>query len=95
MWIAAETSLRGVVDAIDQVRPALVVLDSIQTIADERIASSPGSAAQVRECAQQLVVEAKRRNVAIVLVGHVTKDGIARRPARARARRRHRAVVRG
>src|SRR5918995_1729286 len=75
VWIASETSLRGVVDAIDRVAPTLVIVDSIQTIADERIASSPGSIAQVRECAQQLVVEAKRRNVAIVLVGHVTKDG--------------------
>ena len=75
VWIASETSLRGVIDAIDRVAPTLVVVDSIQTIADERIASSPGSATQVRECAQQLVVEAKRRNVAIVLVGHVTKEG--------------------
>jgi len=75
VWIASETSLRGVLDAIDRVQPTLVVIDSIQTIADERIASSPGSTTQVRECAQQLVVEAKRRGVAIVLVGHVTKDG--------------------
>jgi len=75
VWIASETSLRGVLDAIDRVKPTLVVIDSIQTIADERIASSPGSTTQVRECAQQLVVEAKRRGIAIVLVGHVTKDG--------------------
>lgn len=75
VWIASETSLRGVLDAIDRVQPTLVVIDSIQTIADERIASSPGSTTQVRECAQQLVVEAKRRGIAIVLVGHVTKDG--------------------
>jgi len=75
VWIASETSLRGVIAAIDRVDPTLVVIDSIQTIADERIASSPGSVAQVRECAQQLVVEAKRRGVAIVLVGHVTKEG--------------------
>ena len=53
----------------------MVVVDSIQTIADERVSSSPGSPTQVRTCTQQLVVEAKRRGVAIVLVGHVTKDG--------------------
>ncbi len=75
VWIASETSLRGAVEAIERVKPTLVVIDSIQAIADERIASSPGSATQVRECAQQLVVEAKRRGIAIVLVGHVTKDG--------------------
>jgi DNA repair protein RadA/Sms len=75
LWLAAETSLAGVIDAIDRTSPGLVVVDSIQTIADRRLTSSPGSVAQVRECAQQLVVEAKRRGVAIVLVGHVTKDG--------------------
>lgn len=75
VWIAAETSLRAVIATIDRVAPEVVVIDSIQTIADERASSSPGSTTQVRECAQQLVVEAKRRGVAIVLVGHVTKDG--------------------
>ncbi|MET0145127.1 MAG: DNA repair protein RadA [Ilumatobacteraceae bacterium] len=75
LWISAETSLAGVIDAIDRVAPGLVVVDSIQTITDRRLSSSAGSVAQVRECAQQLVVEAKRRGVAIVLVGHVTKDG--------------------
>lgn len=75
VWIAAETSLRGVLAAIERVQPQFVVVDSIQTIADERIASSPGSTTQVRECAQQLVVEAKRRGVALLIVGHVTKDG--------------------
>jgi DNA repair protein RadA/Sms len=75
VWIAAETSLRGVGDAIARVEPELVVIDSVQTIADERVASAPGSVAQVRTCAQQLVTEAKRRGAAVVLVGHVTKDG--------------------
>jgi DNA repair protein RadA/Sms len=75
LWIAAESSLDGVLEAIDRTSPDLVVVDSIQTIADARVASAPGSVAQVRDCAQQLVVEAKRRGLAIVLVGHVTKDG--------------------
>ena len=75
LWLAAETSLGGVVDAMDRAEPALVVVDSIQTIADPALTSSAGSVTQVRGCAQHLVSEAKRRNVAIVLVGHVTKDG--------------------
>ena len=75
LWLAAETSLAGVIDAIDRTEPGLVVVDSIQTIADQRVTSSAGSVVQVRECAQQLVVEAKRRRIAVVLVGHVTKDG--------------------
>jgi DNA repair protein RadA/Sms len=75
LWLANETTLAGVVSAIDRTAPTLVVVDSIQTICDQRIASSAGSVAQVRECAQALVVEAKRRGLPIVLVGHVTKDG--------------------
>jgi len=75
LWIAAETSLDGIMTAISRTAPTLVVVDSIQTIADARSTSAPGSVTQVRDCAQQLVVEAKRRGVPIVLVGHVTKDG--------------------
>ncbi|CAN5751339.1 DNA repair protein RadA [soil metagenome] len=75
LWLAAEASLAGIVEAIERTAPELVVVDSIQTIADHALASAIGSVAQVRACAQQLVVEAKRRNVAVVLVGHVTKDG--------------------
>ena len=75
LWLANETTLAGVIDAIDRTNPSLVVVDSIQTIADQRLGSSPGSVGQVRECANQLVGEAKRRGVPVVLVGHVTKDG--------------------
>lgn len=75
LWLATETTLAGVIAAIDRTTPSLVVVDSIQTIADQRLGSSPGTVAQVRDCAQQLVVEAKRRGVAIILVGHVTKEG--------------------
>jgi DNA repair protein RadA/Sms len=75
VWLVPETTLAGVVEAIDRTSPSLVVVDSIQTMVDRRLGSAPGSVVQVRECAQQLVVEAKRRGVAVVLVGHVTKDG--------------------
>ncbi len=75
LWIAAETSLDGILSAIARTSPSLVVVDSIQAIADVGTASAPGSVAQVRDCAQQLVGEAKRRGVPVVLVGHVTKDG--------------------
>jgi DNA repair protein RadA/Sms len=75
LWLANETTLAGIIDAIDRTEPSLVIVDSIQTIADQRLGSSPGSVGQVRECAHQLVGEAKRRGVPIVLVGHVTKDG--------------------
>ena len=75
LWLAAETSLAGIIAAIDRSTPELVVVDSIQTIADHGLGSTAGSVLQVRACAQQLTAEAKQRGVAVVLVGHVTKDG--------------------
>jgi DNA repair protein RadA/Sms len=75
LWLASETTLAGVIAAIDRTAPSLVVIDSIQTIADPQVSSGAGSVVQVRECAQALVVDAKRRGVPVVLVGHVTKDG--------------------
>jgi len=75
LWLVPETSLPHILASIEQVQPDLVVVDSIQTIADPQLASAPGSVAQVRHCANVLVGEAKRRGVAVVLVGHVTKEG--------------------
>ena len=75
VWLLAETGLGDIVAAIDRIAPTLLVVDSIQTVADPAIGSAPGSVAQVRSCAQFLVHEAKRRDLAVVLVGHVTKEG--------------------
>ena len=74
-FLVSAMSIGDIVGAIDKVRPTLVVVDSVQTIADESIESAPGSVVQVRECAFRLVQEAKARGIAILLVGHVTKDG--------------------
>jgi DNA repair protein RadA/Sms len=75
VWLVSETSLPHVLSAIDEVQPTLVVIDSVQTIADPDLGSAPGSVVQVRACAHRLVQEAKRRDLSVVLVGHVTKDG--------------------
>jgi DNA repair protein RadA/Sms len=75
LWLLPETSLPRIVAAIDELQPSLVVIDSIQTVADPEVASAPGSVVQVRECAHRLVGEAKRRGVPVLLVGHVTKEG--------------------
>ena len=75
LWLLAETAMPHVLDAIDEVEPDVVVIDSIQTVADPDLPSTAGSVVQVRECAHRLVQEAKRRGITIVLVGHVTKDG--------------------
>ena len=75
LWLVSETSMPGVVAAIGEVMPDVVVVDSIQSVHDPELGSAPGSVAQVRECAHQLVRLAKERSLATVLVGHVTKDG--------------------
>jgi DNA repair protein RadA/Sms len=75
LWLLAETVLPNVLAALDVVRPDLVVVDSIQTVVDPDLGSAPGSVVQVRDCAHRLVQEARRRQMAVLLVGHVTKDG--------------------
>ncbi len=75
LWLLSETVLPHIIAALDEIQPELVVIDSIQTLIDPQLGSAPGSVVQVRACAHALVTEAKRRNVPMVLVGHVTKDG--------------------
>lgn len=75
LWLLAETSLPRIIAAFDEVRPTLVVVDSIQTVGDPELGSAPGSVVQVRGCAARMVHEAKSRGVPVVLVGHVTKEG--------------------
>ncbi len=69
------TDVRAVIRSIEEIHPALVVVDSIQAVADAGVAGLPGSVAQVRACAELLVRLAKTDGVPVVLVGHVTKDG--------------------
>ena len=73
--LLAEIALERIVATIAQERPAVAVIDSIQTLYSGELQSAPGSVAQVRECAAQLTRLAKQSGVSLVLVGHVTKDG--------------------
>jgi DNA repair protein RadA/Sms len=73
--LAAETSLRDIVDGLKREPFDLVVIDSIQTIWSDAHEAGPGSVTQVRAAAGELVRLAKKRGVAVILVGHVTKDG--------------------
>ena len=75
LWLLAETSLPHVLASLDTVQPNLVIIDSIQSVADPDLGSAPGSVVQVRGCTHRLVAEAKGRGIPMVLVGHVTKDG--------------------
>jgi len=73
--LLAEVQLEAIVAAINTTSPEVVVIDSVQTIYTEALASAPGSVAQVRECAAQLTRLAKQRGVVVLFVGHVTKEG--------------------
>jgi DNA repair protein RadA/Sms len=75
LWLAAENELSAVIAHVDQVKPELLIIDSIQTIVSAAVDGSPGGVTQVREIAAALIRIAKERNITVVLVGHVTKDG--------------------
>jgi DNA repair protein RadA/Sms len=75
LFLAAETDLAAVLGHIDEVKPDLLVVDSVQTVASADIDGSAGNVSQVREVAASLIRVSKERGIATVLVGHVTKDG--------------------
>ena len=73
--VLAEIQLEKIIATLAEQKPAVAVIDSIQTVYSDQLTSAPGSVAQVRECAAHLTRWAKSSGCAIVLVGHVTKDG--------------------
>ncbi len=73
--VQAEIQLERILTTLAEEQPAFCVIDSIQTLYSDQLSSAPGSVAQVRECAAQLTRVAKAEGIAIVLVGHVTKEG--------------------
>ena len=75
LFLLAETCLERILDEIARIKPALVIVDSIQTVFSLKFQSAPGSIGQVREAATQLLFMAKGQNIPTLLVGHVTKDG--------------------
>ena len=75
LYLLAETCLERILEEIARIKPALVIVDSVQTIFSMKFQSAPGSIGQVREAATQLLFTAKGQNVPTFLVGHVTKDG--------------------
>lgn len=76
----AETNLSVIEETLLRVRPEIVVIDSIQTMFHEEISSAPGSVSQVRETTGMLLRIAKQENIAILIVGHVTKEGMVAGP---------------
>ena len=73
--VLAEIQLEKILATVNAVQPAVCVIDSIQTVYSDQLASAPGSVAQVRECAAHLTRLAKASGIAVVFVGHVTKEG--------------------
>lgn len=73
--ILCETVLENIFTHIADIKPEIVIIDSIQTISTETVDSSPGSISQVRECAAALLQFAKAQNIPVILIGHITKEG--------------------
>jgi DNA repair protein RadA/Sms len=80
LFLVTETNLEAILEHISEVKPAFMVLDSIQTTYMTGLESSAGSVSQVRECASRLRELAKGSNLAIFLIGHVTKEGVIAGP---------------
>lgn len=75
LGVVDDPSIPAIEAAVDAHRPDVLVVDSIQTVHDDTLDSGPGSVTQVRACAQRLAEVARSRGIAVVLIGHVTKDG--------------------
>ena len=73
--ISSENNIDYILDQCVQLKPSLLIIDSIQTIYNDRLDALPGSVSQIRECGQQLLQFAKQNNISILIIGHVTKEG--------------------
>jgi DNA repair protein RadA/Sms len=75
LYLLAETCVERLIEEVERVKPALLIVDSIQTVFSLKLPSAPGSVGQVRQAATDLLFLAKGRNIPTILVGHITKDG--------------------
>src|SRR4051795_9511830 len=75
LYLAAETDLGAILTHVEQVRPEVLVVDSVQTIGAANVDGVPGGVTQVKEVAAALIRVAKTRDITTIMVGHVTKDG--------------------
>lgn len=79
-FIQAETELSNIFAAIKEINPSVVIIDSIQTTYRNELENSPGTITQIRECAALLMEEAKKNHYSVIIIGHVTKEGIIAGP---------------
>ncbi len=80
LFILPETNLNLISEIFEREAPSVVVIDSIQTIYREELDGSPGTIGQIRECTASLMEYAKKNNVAVIIIGHITKDGLIAGP---------------
>jgi len=79
-FILTETNTQKIFRHAQEIEPQLIVVDSIQTLHTQFVESSPGSISQIRECTSELIRYAKETNVPVVLIGHITKEGVIAGP---------------
>ncbi|MGL4818659.1 MAG: DNA repair protein RadA, partial [Bacilli bacterium] len=75
LYVLAETDMAHIIHHVQEIKPTLLIIDSIQTVYMSEVTSAPGSVTQVRECTSQLMKVAKGDGVSVFIVGHVTKEG--------------------
>ncbi len=75
LYVYSQTNLEAIINQIDSLKPEILVIDSIQSIYTSNITSSAGSVSQIRECTNALMDIAKNKNITVIVIGHVTKDG--------------------
>ena len=75
LWLVPEVNLERILALIEREKPALVIIDSIQTVHSDEYQSSAGTITQIRECAASLIRAAKQQNVILMIIGHITKEG--------------------
>ena len=79
-FILTETNLENILLTLKNSKPNILIIDSIQTMKSDKLEATPGSVSQIRECAHELMIYAKKNNVPVFLIGHITKDGIIAGP---------------
>lgn len=79
-FVLTETNTQKIFKQLKKIEPQLVVIDSIQTLNTNYVESSPGSISQIRECASELIRYSKETNVPVILIGHITKEGVIAGP---------------
>jgi len=75
LFLSGESDLHGIITHIERIKPKFIIIDSIQTIINTELDSLPGSPSQIRDCGQKFLEISKNKNITILVVGHVTKEG--------------------